>query len=244
LQSSLDQVLKHIKESTHDDSEASYAELDELLLQAVEQINTCRVASQSTSPSGQPEPRKKPVSSTAVINEIPLEQPCIAFEINPSQPASFLSFTTNPSSIPGQKKSPFANFPLLKTETLELLEYFRVEVECLYPFILFDHLTSLAAALFDLPEALPDPITDAPSEDWGNMSDSRNLDLLGVLLACALASKENRETQISCRMVAAVCKNLTIKVNGPIKYDLKDIAITALLVSPQICNCNQSCLIR
>ena len=123
-----------------------------------------------------------------------------------------------------------APFPLSKIQNFELLEYFRFEVEYFYPFIPFDCLASLAGIVLDSSSKAPDLFTGAQTEDWGDMSDCRNLDLFSLLLACALASKRNRETKTSRELMVTVCGSLNNKMNGP-KFDLKDIAIATFLVS-------------
>ena len=111
-----------------------------------------------------------------------------------------------------------------------MLEYFRFELEYFYPFIPFDCLASPAGIVFGSSNKAPDLFTGAQIEDWADVFDCRNLDLFSLLLACALASKKNRDTETSRELMATVCGSLNNKMNGP-RFDLKDIAIATFLVS-------------
>ena len=103
-------------------------------------------------------------------------------------------------------------------------------MESLYPFIQLDCLTTLADVLLNSKITTSDPNMNVQTEEWGDTFDSRNLDLLRLLLACALASKLNRECEASHDMANIVREKLSIKMRGP-EFDLKDIAIATLLVS-------------
>lgn len=117
-----------------------------------------------------------------------------------------------------------------KDQALELIEYFRFEAECFYPFVPFESMTSLADTLLGSADGAPDHTADIESDNWDDMFDSRNADMLKVLLACAIVSKSKRETEASRRIMSTVLEKLTTKSCGP-NLDVKDIAIATLLVS-------------
>ena len=77
---------------------------------------------------------------------------------------------------------------------------------------------------------MPDPITGTETEDWGNIFNTRNLDLLKLLLACPTVAKIKGETDISRQMMSTATKKLNAKINRP-EFDAKDVAIATLLVS-------------
>jgi hypothetical protein len=141
------------------------------------------------------------------------------------------SFTPDELLVPNPITPEYTDpFPFTKNQAFELIEYFRFEVECFYPFIPFDSMISLAGAVIGSPNGAPDFITNTGSEDWCDMVDSRNLDMLRLILACALAAKSKKETETSCRLISIISKKLTMKLNGP-EFDATDIAIATLLVS-------------
>lgn len=205
----------------------SDVELKELLLKVTQHTDLRRLSSQAYPQS------EDTRSNMAAGNETAQLRPYASDDTHLSPRASLLSSTTNDVFTPNRMTSQHAPFALSKIQTFELIEYFRFEVEALYPFVPFDRLTSIAGAFLDSPGTAPDPVPGTPTEEWGNMSDSRNLDLLSLLLACALASKTHRETEISRKMRTIVCENLASKINES-KFDLKDVAIATLLVSTQV----------
>jgi hypothetical protein len=202
-------------------------ELDALLLQTLQRIDACRSAAQVGPLAGQ-------ARSSVVAGQQTLE-------IRSSVSQNFhlptwdsltlpLSFTTDKFFLPNQITSEKTLFPFSKAQIFELIEYFRFEAECFYPFIPLDCLASLACTVIDSPCGALDIITGTETTDWGDTLDSRNLDLLRVLLGCAIVSRINKETGISSDMISVASKKLTAKMNEP-KFDTKDIAIITLLVS-------------
>jgi hypothetical protein len=142
-----------------------------------------------------------------------------------------LSATVGKVEMAKNFKPGILSFPFTNTEVRDLIDHFRFEAECFYPFIPFDSLTSLAAAI-DGQGAIPNRSTSPASKEWDDKFDSRNLDLLRLVLACAIVSKSNRETEISRHMMSAASGHLAIKLNGlGLEFDTKDIVISALLVS-------------
>jgi len=166
-----------------------------------------------------------------VIDEVRTAQPQLTSPCDITSPQRSVSESTiNDITHAIQSDVQNAPLPLSKLQTFELLEYFRLEVESLYPFIQLDCLTTLADVLLNSKITTSDPNMNVQTEEWGDTFDSRNLDLLRLLLACALASKLNRECEASHDMANIVREKLSIKMRGP-EFDLKDIAIATLLVS-------------
>jgi hypothetical protein len=213
LQSSVDQLLRRMRESSQHD-QADDTELDALLLQTTKRIDAYRVA---VSPKDSPQLQ---------ANNVPDPQ-LLTWDLRTMSP----SFTPGELLVPNPTTPEYTDpFPFTKNQAFELIEYFRFEVECFYPFIPFESMTSLAGAVTDPPTGAPAFITDTGSEDWCDMTDSRNLDMLRIILACALAAKSKKETETSCRLISIVSDKLTMKLNGP-ELDTKDIAVATLLVS-------------
>lgn len=210
-------MLSHLKRGSPDprDRDMEVESLDTMLLRTKQEIDVCRaaLASRKTVPSPPDDPQDFHLSNWDLLTPSP-------------------SFTTDDLLMPNQIASECPTLPLSKTQTLELIEYFRFEAECFYPFISFDCLTSLVATVFDSTCDTPDLITTTATKDWGNRHDSRNLDMLRLLLACSIASKMKRETETSHQMMSMASRQLTIRLDGP-KFDVKDIAIATLLVSFQ-----------
>ena len=198
-------------------------ELEALLLQTAQRIDTCRIGAQVGPLTGRVRSGVLAGQETVGI------RPSVSHLPTWNSFTLPLSFTTDKFVIPNLITPEKALFPFSKTQTFELIEYFRFEAECFYPFIPLDCLASLACTVIDSPCSALD-IAGTETRDWGDMLDSRNLDLLRLLLGCAIMSKMNRETEISSDMISIASKKLTTKVNGP-KFDTKDIAITTLLVS-------------
>ncbi|KIN06826.1 hypothetical protein OIDMADRAFT_174002 [Oidiodendron maius Zn] len=213
LQSSLDQTLKHMGEPTQD-PKAYDRELDSLLVQAVQNINACRVGAQVRSPS----------RSTTPIVDVSTEPT----QLKPGEPHYFHDPTWDSAEwgTLGSSKNrttEYTVFPLpySKAQALELIEHFRFETERFYPFIPLDCLASLAGSATDF-------ITHTETEGWGDLLDIRNLDMLRLVLGCSTASKMNRETKVTSRITSIAFENLITKMNGH-NIDAKDIAIATLL---------------
>lgn len=115
-------------------------------------------------------------------------------------------------------------------ETLELIEYFRFEADRFYPFIPFDSLTLLTETVIGSRSAGHDLRGMTDTKDWSDDVDSRNLDLLRLVLACAVVSKTKEETEISRHLMSIAGENVTTKLDGP-NFDAKDITILTLIVS-------------
>lgn len=210
--------------------EASNVGLQELLRQTAQQIETCKTGPQFHPQINATRPNM-PAEAVLGIDEVRTPQPQLASTCDITSPQRSVSeSTTNDITHAIQLDAQNALLPLSKSQTFELLEYFRDEVESLYPFIQLDCLMSLADVLLNSEIATSDPNMNMQTEEWGDTFDSRNLDLLRLLLACALASKLNRECEASREMTNTVREKLSIKMRGP-EFDLKDIAIATLLVS-------------
>lgn len=228
LQASLDEALERVKGFGR--PEASDAGLQDLIRQIALQIETCKTGSQfhpqieATRPHS---PAEAVYGSDGVRTaQLQLTSSC---DIASHQRSDSESITSDiPQAI--QLQARIAPLPLSKIQTFELLDYFRDEVESIYSFIQLDCLTSLADVLLDSSTTTSDPSMNMKTEEWGDIFDSRNLDLLRLLLACALTSKLNRECEVSHEMTNIVRERLSIKMRGS-EFDLKDIAIATLLVS-------------
>lgn len=129
--------------------------------------------------------------------------------------------------------------PFSKAQVFEFIEHFRCEVDCFYPFIPFDSLTSLTDAVIDRPGIAQDPETRIKTEDWDDALDSRNLDLLRLTLACAVVAKTKIETEASRHLMSSASENITTKWAG-LNFDSKDVAIAALIVSFSLPSFNTS----
>lgn len=231
LQASLDEALEHVKLCGR--PEASDVGLQDPLRQTAQQIETCKTSSQFHSDTNATRPNM-PEEAVLRIDEVrtALLQLTSPFD-NASPQRSVAESITNDIPHVIQSDAQNAPLPLSKIQRFELLEYFRDEAESLYPFIQLDCLRSLADKL-NSTTTTSDPNMNMRTEEWGDTSDSRNLDLLRLLLACALASKLHRECEVSREMTNIVRERLSIKMRGS-EFDLKDIAIATLLVSFSRC---------
>ncbi|CZR61879.1 uncharacterized protein PAC_11776 [Phialocephala subalpina] len=212
LQSSLDLALRHIEASSQDpdidvvvDVEAHDDELDAILIQAASEIETC-------------------LSGTGKETR-PLK---VGSEILPDPFTPPSSFAVDDILTPSHITSIPTIFPFSRMETCELIEYFRFEGERFYPFIQFDSLLVLAGTIIDPSVNTFDPAIGTGTTEWDDKLDDRNLDLLWLVVACALASKVNRETEVSRNLLSIASERLTTKMSGP-TFDVKDIAIATLL---------------
>lgn len=198
--------------SQHDQTDDT--ELDALLLQTTKRIDAYRAAdSTKDTPQSQ-------------VNDVPDSQ-LLTWDVLTTSP----SFTSDELLVPNPITPEYTDpFPFTKNQAFELIKYFRFEAECFYPFIPFDSMTALAGAVIDCPNGAPAFVADTGSEDWCDMADNRNLDMLRILLACALAAKSKKETETACRLVSTVSEKFTTNLNGP-EFDAKDIAIATLIVS-------------
>ncbi|KAE9382208.1 hypothetical protein N431DRAFT_322696 [Stipitochalara longipes BDJ] len=211
LKSKLDQVLEHMRGSSQDPQIHDMVP-DTLLLQTIQKISNCRAALYDKRTSRLPPDD---------------ENDCQLLEWD--SPTTSRSFTPGEPLISNHITSAFTPpFPLSKNEALELIDNFRFEAECFYPFIPIDSLISLAESVIDCHDSSPDLITNIQSEDWGDTLDGRNVDMLRLFLACALASRSTKETETSRRLMSMVSEKLTSRLDRP-KIDAKDTAIAALL---------------
>lgn len=226
LQASLDEALEHVKVSSH--PVASDGGLQDLTRQIAEQIETYKTRSQfhPQIKETRPDSLAEAVSGSdgVRIAQLQLTSSC---DIAPSQESESITNDIHPTT---QSQAQIAPLPLSKIQTFELLDYFRDEVESIYSFIQLDCLTSLADVLLDSSSTMSDSSMNVQTEEWGDTFDGRNLDLLMLLLACALTSKLNRECEVSHEMTNIVREKLSIKMRGS-EFDLKDIAVATLLVS-------------
>ncbi|OBT53965.1 hypothetical protein VE04_05796 [Pseudogymnoascus sp. 24MN13] len=223
LQASLDEALEHVKVSGHPVASAG---LQDLTRQIAQQIETCKTGSQFHPQIKATRP-DSPAKAVSGGDGVRIAQLQLTSSCNIASPQNSESIT-NDIHQTTQSQAQIALLPLSKIQTFELLDYFRYEVESIYSFIQLDCLTSLADVLLDSSTTTSDSSMNMQTEEWGDTFDGRNLDLLMLLLACALTSKLNRECEVSHEMTNIVREKLSIKMRGS-EFDLKDIAVTTLL---------------
>lgn len=225
LQASLDEALEHVKVSGHPVASVG---LQDLTRQIAQQIETCKTGSQFHPQIKATRP-DSPAKAVSGGDGVRIAQLQLTSSCNIASPQNSESIT-NDIHQTTQSRAQIAPLPLSKIQTFELLDYFRYEVESIYSFIQLDCLTSLADVLLDSSTTTSDSSMNMQTEEWGDTFDGRNLDLLMLLLACALTSKQNKECEVSHEMTNIVREKLSIKMKGS-EFDLKDIAVATLLVS-------------
>jgi hypothetical protein len=219
----LDQVLQHMKAPGHQHNTHD-TELDTMLLDAAQTVETCRVALLDR---GTEDPQLEDVSDSQLLTwDLPTMSPSLTPSLTPNE---LLPNQPTPECSP--------LFPLSKDEAFELIENFLFEAEYFYPFIPFDSLTSLVDSVIDSSDGPPDFITGTASEDRGDVFDNRSVEMLRLLLASAIVSRLKNETETSARMVSAVAEKLATRSNAT-PIDAKDIAIATMLVSRSLCTPN------
>jgi hypothetical protein len=118
--------------------------------------------------------------------------------------------------------------PLSRNEAIGAIAGFREEVNTLYPFIDLVELSSLLDTIYSsVPLQKP---MGTRTVGWSDVHDSRNLDLLKLIIACALAAQSKEENDLSHDLMKTVEEESIRRMNGP-DVDMKDLAIAAMLVS-------------
>jgi hypothetical protein len=92
---------------------------------------------------------------------------------------------------------------------------------------------TLLDSLYDCNEQQEKLRSNIQTVTWDNLDDKRNVGFLKLLLACALASKENFEEDPSRNFVSEV-EDENAKRLRCVEVDVKDIAIATMLVSFEI----------
>jgi hypothetical protein len=85
--------------------------------------------------------------------------------------------------------------PLSRNEALGAINSFRDEVNTLYPFVDLAALSSLVDTVYS--SAPMQTVRDRRTAEWNDIEDGRNLDLLRLIIACALAAKSKEENDLS-----------------------------------------------
>jgi hypothetical protein len=214
LQTKLDKVLQHMRRTSPNDQTRDTG-LHALLLQTAQKVDTCQATL-----GGKDTPLQRPDGGGSDSQLLMLDLPTASPSFTPDELLVFDEST--PESTP--------SIPFSGDQALELIEYFRFETDCFYPFIPFDNLTLLASIVMEPVNGTHNFGLSAESENWDDMVDNRNTDMLKIVLACALASRLKKETEDSRSMMCSVSEKLTIKLSRP-SFDTKDIALAALLVS-------------
>ncbi len=110
------------------------------------------------------------------------------------------------------------------------MEDFLEELETLHPFINVQELMTLLDQVYDYSLPPQKPCKDTQTAGWDDREDSRNLHLLRLIIACALATKGKQDKELSRDLMNVVEENNFRRMRG-LDANMKDLAIATMLVS-------------
>jgi hypothetical protein len=142
-----------------------------------------------------------------------------------NSPSQSLSFSSDAVS----DQSSLCGLHLSKAHTLELIKDFQEEAEALYPFIDLQEINELVENLSHRKTSPQKAVRDSQTDSWNDLDDTRNRDLLRLTLACALAAKEKKKTEMSQNLMNTAEAHSFSRLRMP-KIDFKDLAIATMLV--------------
>jgi hypothetical protein len=118
---------------------------------------------------------------------------------------------------------------LSKAHAFELVNDFQEEAEALYPFIDLQETKELVENLSHRKTSPQEANRDSQTDSWNNVDDTRNRDLLRLILACTLVANEKKKTEMSQNLMSTVEAHSFSRLRMP-KIDFKDSAIATMLV--------------
>ena len=142
---------------------------------------------------------------------------------SPSQSLSFYSDAVS-------DQSNLCGLRLSKAHALELINDFQEEAEALYPFINLQEMKDLVENLSHRKISPQKAVRDSQTDGWNDLDDTRNRDLLRLILACTLVAKEKKKTEMSQNLMSTAEAHSFSRLRMP-KIDFKDLAVATMLVS-------------
>lgn len=120
-------------------------------------------------------------------------------------------------------------WPLSKAEASALMDDFREELETLHPFINLEEMRTLLDQVYDYSLPPQKPGKDIRTVGWDDKEDSRNVHLLRLIIACALATRSKQDKELSRDLMNVVEESNFRRMRG-MDADMKDLAIATMLV--------------